>query len=110
MGKLGELRKDLEKGGLRLIREPVWLLKEDKIREWRLREVGILIHVARESVRRRCLKKGLVWRDEKLRVYRCVSKKEVEWCTKCTEFGHSWWKCGSSVKRCSIYVVKGHTG
>ena len=110
MGKLGELREDLEEKGLKLMKEPVWLLKEDKIREWRMREVGVLVHVARESVRVKCLEEGLKWKDEVLRVYRYVGKKEVEWCTKCEEFGHSWWKCGSKVKRCSICAVKGHTG
>jgi len=110
MGKLGELREDLEEKGLKLMKEPVWLLKEDKIREWGMREVGVLIHVARESVRVKCLKEGLAWKDEVLRVYRYVGKKEVEWCTKCAEFGHSWWKCGSRGKRCSICAVKGHTG
>jgi len=92
------------------MKEPVWLLKEEKMREWRLREVGVLVHVPRESERVKFLEEGLRWRGMKVKVNRYMSKKEVEWCTKGAEFGHSWWKCGSRVKRCSICAVKGHTG
>jgi len=92
------------------MKELVWLLKEEKMREWRLREVGVLVHVARESEWVKFLEEGLRWRGMKVKVNRDVSKKEVEWCMKCAEFGHGWWKCGSRVKRCSICAVKGDTG
>ena len=69
-----------------------------------------MVYVARESERLRFLKEGVMWRGMKVKVNRYVGKKEVEWCTKCAEFGHSWWRYGSSVKRCSICTVKGHMG
>ena len=110
-GKMGELKGELEReAGLRLMRDPVWLLSEARIEEWRLREVGVLVHVARESERVKYVEEGLLWRGMRVKVNRYVGKKEVEWCTKCAEFGHSWWRCGSKTKRCSICAVKGHTG
>jgi len=110
-GKMGELKEELEKeAGLRLMKDPVWLLSENRIEEWRLREVGVLVHVAKESERVKYVKEGLLWRGMKVKVNRYVGKKEVEWCTKCAEFGHSWWRCGSRTKKCSICAVKGHTG
>jgi len=111
MGKMNELKEELEgNAGIKLMKEPVWLAKEEKIREWRLREVGVLIHVARESERVKWLSEGLVWRGALVKLNRYVSKNEVEWCTKCAEFGHSWWKCGLKGKRCSVCGGKGHTG
>jgi len=110
-GKMGELKEELEKeAGLKLMKDPVWLLSENKMEEWRLREVGVLVHVARESERVKYVEEGLLWRGMKVKVNRYVGKKEVEWCTKCAEFGHSWWRCGSRTKKCSICAVKGHTG
>jgi len=110
-GKMGELKEELEKeAGLRLMKDPVWLLSEGRIEEWRLREVGVLIHVARESERVKHVEEELLWRGMRVKVNRYVGKKEVEWCTKCAEFGHSWWRCGSKVKKCSVCAVKGHTG
>ena len=110
-GKMGELKGELEReAGLRLMRDPVWLLSEARIEEWRLREVGVLVHVAKESERVKYVEEGLLWRGMRVKVNRYVGKKEVEWCTKCAEFGHSWWRCGSKTKRCSICAVKGHTG
>jgi len=110
-GKMGELKRELEKeAGLKLMKDPVWLLSENRIEEWRMREVGVLVHVARESERVKYVEEGLLWRGVKVKVNRYVGKKEVEWCTKCAEFGHSWWRCGSKTKKCSICAVKGHTG
>jgi len=110
-GKMGELKGELEKeAGLRLMKDPVWLLSEARIEEWRLREVEVLIHVARESERVKYVEEGLLWRGMKVKVNRYVGKKEVEWCTKCAEFGHSWWRCGSRTKKCSVCAVKEHTG
>jgi len=110
-GKMGELKGELEKeAGLKLMKDPVWLLSEARIEEWRLREVGVLIHVAKESERVKYVEEGLLWRGIKVKVNRYVGKKEVEWCTKCAEFGHSWWRCGSRTKKCSVCAVKGHTG
>jgi len=110
-GKMGELKKELEEeAGVKLMKDPVWLLNENKMEEWRIREVGVLVHVARESERVKFLKEGWLWRGMKVKVNRYVGRKEVEWCTKCAEFGHSWWRCEGRKKRCSICAVEGHTG
>ena len=90
MGKMDELRVELEENaGIKLMKDPVWLLPEGWIRDWKLREVGVLIHVARECERVKWLGSGLLWRGLKVKVNRYVGKKEIEWCTKCASFGHS---------------------
>jgi len=67
-GKMRELKGELEKeAGLKLMKDPVWLLSENKIEEWRLREVGVLIHVARESERVKYVEEGLLWRGMKVK-------------------------------------------
>jgi len=60
-GRMGELRKELEEeAGVKLMKDPVWLLNEKRMEDWRMREVGVLIHVARESERVKHLKEGLL--------------------------------------------------
>jgi len=110
MGKMGELKEELEgNADIQLMKDPVWLLPQGRIRDWRLREVGVLVHVVRESKRVKWLGSGLMWRGLRVKVNRYVGKKEVEWCTKCAGFGHSWWNCEGKVK-CSVCAVEGQPG
>ena len=106
MGRLGELGEKLKGEGVKLMRELVWLLDEKKIKEWKLREVGVLIFVARESERVRYLEEGISWGKGRLKVHRYVGRKEVEWCTKYASLGYSWWRCEMKFKRCSVCGVK----
>jgi len=108
-GTMGDLRRELEeKVGMKLMKEPVWLVNERKMEEMRLRNVGVVIHVARESERIKWLEVGLLWDGVRIGLNRYVGRKEVEWCTKCASFGHSWWRCDKREK-CGICGVEGHT-
>ena len=90
-GKMGEMRRELEdKVGMSLMKDPVWLVDERKMEGMRLRNVGVVVHVARESERVKWLEVGIVWDGVEMKLNRYVGRKEVEWCTKCASFGHSW--------------------
>ena len=109
-GRMKELRVELEeKVGLKLMKDPVWLVNEGKIRLMRLDHVGVIIHVARESERVKWLECGILWDGVRMGLNRYVNRREVEWCTKCASFGHSWWKCDKR-ENCSVCGVVGHTG
>ncbi|KAG0138096.1 hypothetical protein HOY82DRAFT_535033 [Tuber indicum] len=48
-GKLGELRKEVEKtSGIKLMKEPGWLINEEKVVRMKFRFVGVVCHVAKE--------------------------------------------------------------
>ena len=65
-------------------------MNERKIEEKRLSHVGVVLHVARESERVKWLEVGILWDGVRMGLNRYVGRKEVEWCTKCARFGHSW--------------------
>jgi len=110
-GKMKELRKGLEEQvGMRLMRDPVWLVSEEKARRMGLKFVGVVVYVAREGERVKWLENGMKWGGEVYKLKRYVDRKEVEWCTKCAKMGHSWWRCESKVSRCSVCAEVRHTG
>ena len=110
-GRMKELRKGLEEQvGMRLMRDPFWLVGEEKAMSMGLKFVGVVIYVAREGERVKWLENGMKWGGEVYRLKRYVDRKEVEWCTKCAKVGHSWWRCESKVSRCSVCAEVGHTG
>jgi len=109
-GRMGEMRKDLEdRVGMVLMKDPVWLVNERRMESMRMSHVGVVVHVARESERVKWLEVGIMWEGMRIGLNRYVGRTEVEWCTKCASFGHSWWKCEGG-KKCSVSGVKGHTG
>jgi len=110
-GKMKELRKGLEEQvGMRLMRDPFWLVEEGRAGRMGLKFVGVVIYVAREGERVRWLESGIKWGGEVYKLKRYIDRKEVEWCTKCAKVGHSWWRCESRVSRCSVCAEVGHTG
>ena len=67
-----------EKVGLRLMKEPVWLVNKRKMEIIRLSHVGVVIHVARESERVKWLECGIMWDGVRIGVNRYVGRKKVE--------------------------------
>ncbi|RPA89745.1 hypothetical protein L873DRAFT_1795917 [Choiromyces venosus 120613-1] len=110
-GKLKDLRRKVElENNIKLMKDPVWLVHPIKARGMRLERVGVICHVAKESLRQELLKEGIVGGDKKVEVKRFVGSREVQWCTKCAVMGHSWWNYGKKETCCSVCAVKGHTG
>ncbi|PUU76969.1 hypothetical protein B9Z19DRAFT_1128955 [Tuber borchii] len=81
-GKMEELKKKIEEeNGIKLMRVPRWLANEDRRRANRLKRVGVIIHVARESIRVKLSEEGLKWKgkcwEEMLKVNRYDAMVEL---------------------------------
>ncbi|PUU74862.1 hypothetical protein B9Z19DRAFT_1132432 [Tuber borchii] len=99
-GRMGELKEKIEEeNGIKLMREPRWLANEDRRKSMKLKRVGVIIHVARESIRVRLTEEGLKWRgknwEEMLKLVAVRKKKDEMW-HMCSGWSHelatSLWK------------------
>jgi len=87
-GKMKELRRGLEEQvGMRLMRDPFWLVNERSAKRMNLKFVGVVVYGAREGERVKWLENGMKWGGEEYRLKRYIDRKEVEWCTKCAKVG-----------------------
>ena len=110
-GNMELLKEYMEaENDIKLMRMPRWLVKEDRRKSMRLKSVGVVIHVARESVRVKLIEKGMKWDKRVIQVKRYVEEKQLVFCTKCAMVGHNWWQCERKKLRCSICAVDGHAG
>ena len=110
-GNMGLLKKYIEEeNGISLMRVPRWLVNEDRRKSMGLKSVGVVVHVARESVRVKLVEEGLKWDERVVQVKRYVEEKQLVFCTKCAMVGHNWWQCERRVLRCSVCAVDGHAG
>ena len=96
--------------GIKLMRMPRWLVNEDRRRSMGLKSVGVVVHVARESIRVKLVEEGLKWDERIVQVKRYVEEKQLMFCTKCAMVGHNWWQCERKKLRCSVCAVDGHAG
>ncbi|KAG0126500.1 hypothetical protein HOY82DRAFT_542564 [Tuber indicum] len=91
-GKLGELRKEVEKTSrIKLMKEPGWLINEEKAERMKFRFVVVVCHVAKESERKELLAMGITIKGEWRKLRRLVTRREVQWCTKWARLEHVWW-------------------
>jgi len=110
-GKMDEMKEMIEvENGIKLMRMPRWLVGEDRRKSMGLKVVGVVAHVARESIRVKLVEEGLKWDDRKLQVRRYVEEKQLLFCTKCAMVGHNWWQCERKRLRCNVCAVDGHAG
>ena len=110
-GKMEEMKKMIEvENGIRLMRMPRWLVGEDRRKSMGLKVVGVVVHVARESIRVKLVEEGMNWDDRKIQVRRFVEEKQLIFCTKCAMVGHNWWQCERKKLRCNVCAVDGHAG
>ena len=79
-----------EENGIKLMRLPRWLVNEDRRKSMGLKSVGVVIHVAKESIRVKLVEEGLKWDERKVQVKRYVEEKQLMFCTKCAMVGHNW--------------------
>jgi len=110
-GKLEEMREmiEVENDG-KLMRMPRWLANEDRRKALNLKSVGVIAHVAKESLRVKFVEEGMNWDGRKIQVKRYVEEKQLMFCTKCAMVGHNWWQCERKKLRCNICAVDGHAG
>ena len=110
-GNMEMLREYIEvENGIKLMRMPRWLVNEDRRKSMGLKSVGVIIHVARESLRVKLIEEGLKWDERVIQVKRYVEEKQLVFCTKCAMVGHNWWQCERKRLRCSVCAVDGHAG
>jgi len=110
-GKLEEMKEMIEvENDIKLMRMPRWLANEDRRKALGLKSVGVVAHVARESVRVKLVEEGMNWDGRKVQVKRYVEEKQLVFCTKCAMVGHNWWQCERKRLRCNICAVDGHAG
>jgi len=110
-GKMEEMRELIEvENNMKLMRMPRWLANEDRRKTLGLKSVGVVAHVARESVRVKLVEEGMNWDGRKIQVKRYVEENQLTFCTKCAMVGHNWWQCERKRLRCNICAVDGHAG
>ena len=110
-GNMEMLKEYIEvENDIKLMRMPRWLVNEDRRKSMGLKSVGVVVHVARESVRVKLIEEGLKWDERVIQVKRYVEEKQLIFCTKCAMVGHSWWQCERKKLRCSVCAVDGHAG
>ena len=110
-GNMELLREYIEvENNIKLMRMPRWLVNEDRRKSMGLKSVGVVVHVARESIRVRLVEEGLKWDERVIQVKRYVEEKQLVFCTKCAMVGHNWWQCERKKLRCSVCAVDGHAG
>ena len=110
-GRMEELKSMIEvENDIKLMRMPRWLANEDRRKALGLKSVGVVVHVARESVRVKLVEEGLKYDDRIIQVKRYVEEKQLVFCTKCAMVGHNWWQCERKKLRCSVCAVEGHAG
>ena len=110
-GRMGMLKEMIEvENDIKLMREPRWLANEDRRKTLGLKSVGVVVHVAKESIRVKLVEEGMKWDDRVIQVRRYVEEKQLVFCTKCAMVGHSWWQCERKKLRCSVCAVDGHAG
>jgi len=110
-GKMEEMKEMIEvENNIKLMRMPRWLANEDRRKALGLKSVGVIAHVARESVRVRLVEEGMNWDGRKIQVKRYVEERQLTFCTKCAMVGHNWWQCERRKLRCNICAVDGHAG
>ena len=110
-GNMGLLKEYIEvENGIKLMRMPRWLVNEDRRKSMGLKSVGVVAHVARESVRVKLVEEGMKWDGRVIQVKRYVEEKQLVFCTKCALVGHNWWQCERKKLRCSVCAVDGHAG
>ena len=89
-GKLEEMREMIEvENDMKLMRLPRWLANEDRRKALNLKSVGVIAHVARESVRVKLVEEGMNWDGRKIQVKRYVEEKQLMFCTKCAIVGYN---------------------
>jgi len=89
-GKMEEMKKMIEvENDIKLMRMPRWLANEDRRKTLGLKSVGVIAHMARESVRVKLVEEGLNWDGRKIQVKRYVEEKQLMFCTKCAMVGHN---------------------
>ena len=110
-GNMELLKEYIEvENDIKLMRMPRWLVNEDRRKSMGLKSVGVVIHVARESIRVKLVEEGLKWDERVIQVKRYVEEKQLMFCTKCAMVGHNWWQCERKKLRCSVCAVDGHAG
>ena len=110
-GKMEEMKEMIEvENNIKLMRMPRWLANDDRRKALGLKSVGVIAHVARESIRVKLVEEGMNWDGRKIQVRRYVEEKELMFCTKCAMVGHNWWQCERKRLRCNICAVDGHAG
>ena len=110
-GNMELLKEYMEvENNIRLMRMPRWLVNEDRRKSMRLKSVGVVIHVAKESLRVKLVEEGLKWDERVIQVKRYVEEKQLVFCTKCAIVGHNWWQCERKKLRCSVCAVDGLAG
>ena len=110
-GNMELLKEYIEvENGIKLMRMPRWLVNEDRRKSMGLKSVGVVVHVARESIRVKLVEEGLKWDERVIQVKRYVEEKQLMFCTKCAMVGHNWWQCERKKLRCSVCAVEGHAG
>ena len=110
-GNMEMLKEYIEvENDIKLMRMPRWLVNEDRRKSMGLKSVGVVVHVARESVRVKLIEEGLRWDERVIQVKRYVEEKQLVFCTKCAMVGHNWWQCERKKLRCSVCAVDGHAG
>ena len=110
-GNMEMLKEYIEvENDIKLMRMPRWLVNEDRRKSMGLKSVGVVVHVARESVRVKLVEEGLKWDERVIQVKRYVEEKQLVFCTKCAMVGHNWWQCERKKLRCSVCAVDGHAG
>jgi len=77
-GKMEEMKEMIEvENGIKLIRMPRWLAKEDRRKALNLKSVGVIAHMARESVRVKLVEEGMNWDGRKIQMKRYVEEKQL---------------------------------
>ena len=99
-----------EENGIKLMRMPRWLVIEDRRKSMGLKSVGVVVHVAKESIRVKLVEERMKWDERVIQVKRYVEEKQLMFCTKCAMVGHNWWQCERKKLRCSVCAVDGHAG
>jgi len=89
-GKMEEMKEMIEvENDIKLMRMPRWLANEDRRKALGLKSVGVIAHVARESIRIKLVEEGMKWDGRKIQVKRYVEEKQLTFCTKCAMIGHN---------------------
>ena len=110
-GNMEMLKEYIEvENDIKLMRMPRWLVNEDRRKSMGLKSVGVVVHVAKESIRVKLVEEGMKWDERVVQVKRYVEEKQLVFCTKCVMVGHNWWQCERKRLRCSVCTVDGHAG
>ena len=90
-GNMELLREYIDvENGIKLMRMPRWMVNEDRRKSMGLKSVGVVAHVAKESVRVKLVEEELKWDERVIQVKRYVEEKQLVFCTKCAMVGHNW--------------------